>query len=129
MAREGKRAHDFGFTATEYARAKADYISALEKVYTNRDKRKNEEYADEYIENFLESDPIPSIEDLYQTMNALSQQLPIELVNQYAQQVISIDDKNLVAFNMEQEKEGKTYVATDAMQKALEGVRGETLTA
>ena len=129
VAREGKRAHDFGFTATEYARAKADYISALEKVYTNRDKRKNEEYADEYIENFLESDPIPSIEDLYQTMSALSQQLPIELVNQYAQQVISIDDKNLVAFNMEQEKEGKTYVATDAMQKALEGVRAETLTA
>ena len=129
VAREGKRAHDFGFTATEYARAKADYISALEKVYTNRDKRKNEEYADEYIENFLESDPIPSIEDLYQTMNALSQQLPIDVVNQYAQQIISIDDKNLVAFNMEQEKDGKTYVATDGMQKALEGVRAETLTA
>ena len=129
VAREGKRAHDFGFTATEYARAKADYISSLEKVYTNRDKRKNEEYANQYIENFLESDPIPSIEDLYQTMNALSQQLPVDIVNQYAQQVISIDDKNLVAFNMEQEKDGKTYVATEAMQKAVEGVRAEALTA
>jgi zinc protease len=61
IAREAKRAHDFGFTATEYARAKADYISALEKAYTNRDKRKNAEYADEYIENYLENDPIPSL--------------------------------------------------------------------
>ena len=129
VVREGKRAHDFGFTATEYARAKADYISSLEKVYTNRDKRKNDEYANEYIENFLESDPIPSIEDLYQTMNALSQQLPVEVVNQYAQGVINIDDKNLVAYNMEQEKEGKTYVATAEMQKALESARAETLTA
>ena len=129
VAREGKRAHDFGFTATEYARAKADYISALEKVYTNRDKRKNEEYADEYIENFLESDPIPSIETLYQTMNALSQQLPVDVVNQYAQQIISIDDKNLVAFYMEQEKDGKTYIATESMKKGVEAVRSETLTA
>ena len=129
VAREAKRVKDFGFTATEYARAKADYLSALEKAYTNRDKRKNAEYANEYIENYLEQDPIPSLEDLYQTMNALSQQLPFEMVNQYAQQIITIDDKNLVVFNEEQEKDGKTYVAPEAMKKAVEGVRAETLTA
>ena len=129
VAREAKRARDFGFTATEYARAKADYLSALEKAYTNRDKKKNEEYANEYIENYLENDPIPSVEDLYQSMNMLAQQLPFEVVNQFAQQIISIDDKNLVAFNMEQEKDGKTYVAPEAMKSAVEGVRAETLTA
>ena len=129
VIREAKRVKDFGFTATEYARAKADYLSALEKAYTNRDKKKNAEYANEYVENYLEQDPIPSIEDLYQTMNALAQQLPFEVVNQYAQQIISVDDKNLVAFNMEQEKDGKTYVAPEAMKKAVEGVRAETLTA
>ena len=129
LVREAKRAHDFGFTATEYARAKADYLSGLEKFYTNRDKRKNDAYCSEYVENFLESDPIPSAETLYQTMTALAGQLPVELVNQYAQQVISTDDKNLVAFYMEQEKDGKTYVATDAMKKGVEAVRAETLTA
>ena len=129
IAREAKRAHDFGFTATEYARAKADYISALEKAYTNRDKKKNEEYADEYIENYLEKTPIPSLEDLYQTMNMLVQQLPVEVVNQIAQQMISVDDKNLVAFNMEQEKDGKTYVTPEAMKTGVEAVRAETLEA
>ena len=127
--REAKRVKDFGFTATEYARAKADYLSALEKAYSNRDKKKNGEYANEYIENYLEQDPIPSIEDLYQTMTALAQQLPFEVVNQYAQQIISTDDKNLVVFNEEQEKDGKTYVVPEAMQKAVEAVRTETLTA
>ena len=129
IAREAKRAHDFGFTATEYARAKADYISALEKAYTNRDKRKNAEYADEYIENYLENDPIPSLEDLYQTMSVLAQQLPFEVVNQYAQQLINTSGKNLVAFNVEQEKEGKTYVSSEQMQAGLTTVNGETLTA
>ena len=129
VLREAKRVHDFGFTATEFARAKAEYLSQLEKVYTNRDKRKNEEYADSYIEHFLENDPIPSVEDLYQTMNMLAQQLPFEVVNQYAQQIISVDDKNLVAFQMEQEKDGKAYIAPEAMKNATEAVRAETLTA
>jgi len=127
--REAKRARDFGFTATEYARAKADYLSGLEKTYTNRDKRKNNVYCSEYVENFLENDPIPSIETLYQTMTALAGQLPVELVNQYAQQIITTDDKNLVAFYMEQEKEGKTYVSPNAMKTGIEAVRTETLTA
>ena len=127
--REAKRARDFGFTATEYARAKADYLSGLEKTYTNRDKRKNNVYCSEYVENFLENDPIPSIETLYQTMTALAGQLPVELVNQYVQQLITTDDKNLVAFYMEQEKDGKTYVTTEAMKAGIEAVRTETLTA
>ena len=130
IAREAKRARDFGFTATEYSRAKADYLSGLEKLYTNRDKRKNDAYCSEYVENFLENDPIPSVETLYQTMTALAGQLPIELVNQYAQQIINIDGKNLVAFSMEQEKEGKTnYTTADAMKAGVETVRTETLTA
>ena len=129
VMREVKRVHDFGFTATEFARAKAEYLSRLEKLYTNRDKMKNGQYADDYIENFLENDPIPSMEDLYQTMNMLAQQLPLEVVNQYAQQIVSADDKNLVAFQMEQEKDGKTYITPEDMKKATEGVRAETLTA
>ena len=130
VLREAKRARDFGFTATEYARAKADYLSGLEKLYTNRDERKNDAYCSEYVENFLESDPIPSVETLYQMMTALAGQLPVDLVNQYAQQIISIDGKNLVAFSMEQEKEGKAnYITADALKKGTEAVRTETLTA
>ena len=129
VMREAKRVHDFGFTATEFARAKAEYLSQLEKYYTNRDKMKNSQFADSYIEHFLENDPIPSVEDYYNTMNMLAQQLPFEVVNQFAQQIINTDDKNLVAFQMEQEKDGKTYVAPEAMKKATEAVRAETLTA
>jgi zinc protease len=129
VVREAKRVHDFGFTATEFARAKADYLSSLEKYYTNRDKMKNEQFANNYVEHFLENDPIPSVEDYYQTMNMLVQQLPFEVINQFAQQIISTDDKNLVAFQMEQEKDDKTYVTPEAMKNATEAVRAESLTA
>lgn len=48
LYREARRVRDFGFTATEYERAKADYLSAMEKRYTNRDKRKNAEFGNAY---------------------------------------------------------------------------------
>ena len=36
--------HEFGFTATEYQRAKDEFMSQMEKAYTNRDKMKNEQF-------------------------------------------------------------------------------------
>jgi len=129
MVREILRAREFGFTATEYARAKADYLSALEKAYDNRDKRKNAEYASEYIENYLEQTPIPSLEDRYQLINVLAQQLSVEIVNQVIRQMIPEGDKNLVIFDMQQEKEGKNYVTPEAMKAGVEAVHAETLTA
>ena len=109
MEREILRAREFGFTATEYARAKADYLSALERDYDNRDKRKNAEYANEYIENYLEQTPIPSLEERYQIISALAQQLPVDIVNQVIRQMIPENDKNLLAFYMQQEKEGNVF--------------------
>ena len=38
LLRETKRAHDFGFTEGEYERAKANYLSGMEKLYNEREK-------------------------------------------------------------------------------------------
>ena len=43
LVREIERARKFGFTASEYARAKADYLRSLESAYNERDKMKNNE--------------------------------------------------------------------------------------
>lgn len=40
IVREIERAHKFGFTASEYARAKADYLRMLESAYNERNKVK-----------------------------------------------------------------------------------------
>lgn len=129
IIREAKRARDFGFTATEYARAKADYLSQLEKQYTNRAKIKNEVFANQYVENYLAGDPIPSIETFYQMANAIAPNLPIELINEYVKELVCASDTNLVVFNMAQEKDGKQYITPAQMKKAVEDVRAEQLTA
>ena len=41
IVREIERVHKFGFAASEYARAKADYLRMLESAYNERNKVKN----------------------------------------------------------------------------------------
>ena len=127
--RELKRVKDFGFTATEYARGKSEYLSRLEKVYNNREKHPNDAYCQQYVKNFIENEPIPSIEDEYQIMNALSANIPVEIINQIAGQLIVDNDTNFVVLAAVQEKEGKQYFTGADMKKAVDAVRQETLTA
>ena len=127
--RELKRVKDHGFTATEYERAKAEYLSQVEKVYNNREKYRTNDYCQQYVRNFIDSEPIPSIEYEYTTMNQIVPMLSVELVNQYAQELICNTDTNFVALALLQEKEGKTYFTTDDMKKTVAGVRTEQLEA
>ena len=127
--RELKRVKDFGFTATEYERAKSEYLSRIEKTYNNREKHPNNSYCQQYVNHFLENEPIPSIEDEYQIANQLAPNIPVEVINQIAQQLISDNDTNFVALAAVQEKDGKQYFTGAEMKKAVDGVRGETLMA
>ena len=127
--RELKRVKEFGFTATEYARGKSEYLSRLEKVYNNREKHPNDAYCQQYVKNFIENEPIPSIEDEYQIMNALSANIPVEIINQIAGQLIADNDTNFVVLAAVQEKDGKQYFTGADMKKAVDAVRQEKLTA
>ena len=55
--------HDFGFTATEYQRAKEEFLSRVDKTLANKDKMKNEQFTTQYVDNFISNEPIPSVED------------------------------------------------------------------
>ncbi|MBR4919849.1 MAG: insulinase family protein [Prevotella sp.] len=127
--REAKRAREFGFTATEYERAKADYLSGLEKRYTNRDKRKNEEYGDDYRDHYLSNEPIPPLEVFYQTMQQIAPAIPIQAINQLVPELISTTDSNLVVVEFAQEKEGKVYPTEQDMAAAIAAARAEKIEA
>ncbi|MBQ5506911.1 MAG: insulinase family protein, partial [Prevotella sp.] len=127
--RELKRVKDFGFTATEYDRAKSEYISRLESTYNNREKQRSDVYCSQYVNNFIENEPIPSIEDKYQLMNQIVPMIPVEAINEIARQLITNNDTNFVVLAAVQEKEGKQYFTTDDMKKAVANVRQETLEA
>ena len=126
---ELKRVKDHGFTATEYERAKSEYLSQIEKIYNNREKYKTNDYCQQYVSNFIDAEPFPSIEYEYNTMNQIVPMLPIDLVNQYAKEIINLNDTNFVALALLQAKEGKTYFSTDDMKKAVAEVRAQQVDA
>ncbi len=127
--REVMRATKFGFTPTEFVRAKSEYMSQLERIYTNRNKRENSVYCQLYTRNFLDNEPIPSIEDEYMTMQQLSQAIPVDIINENLKQLVSVTDTNLVVLNFNTEKEGAVYPTEEGIKKAIDSVHGEQLTA
>lgn len=129
LYKELRRVKEFGFTATEYERAKADYMSALEKTYTNRNKIENDNYCKQYYRHYLDNEPIPSVEDEYQMMNMLVPSVPVEAINYFAKELISESDTNLVVMSFTQEKEGKVYTTTEQMRDAIAKARAEKIEA
>lgn len=129
IMRELSRAQQFGFTPTEYERAKESYLSELKKLYDNRAKTKTEIYADQYIENFLENEPIPSIEDQYNLTNQIVPVLSYDVVNELAKEFISSSDTNLVVAGFLREADDVKLPTVEEVKSAIAGVRTEKLEA
>ncbi len=91
--RELLRAQRGGFTIGEYERAKAEYLSRLEKAYNGRDTRQNDEFVQQYVRHFIDSEPIPSIEDRYNMMKQFVELLPIDAINQVLPEIITKDNR------------------------------------
>ena len=127
--REALRAAKFGFTPTEYAREKEEYLSRLEKVYTNRNKRDNSIFGDAMTDHYLSNEPMLDIETEYQLMNMLAPQLPVDMINSVMPEIVSTTDDNLVIICFNQEKDGAVYPTHDTFLAAINGVRGEQLEA
>lgn len=127
--REVERARQFGFTETEYARAKADYLSSLEQLYTNRDKTSNTYFYNLCVGNYLANEPMPGIEDEYTLMNQIVPNIPVAAINMLAAEMISKDNKNLVVYQLSQEAPGKVAPSADQLHRAIDAVRAEKLEA
>ena len=125
--REIMRAKQHGFTASELIRSKDGFMSWIEKEYLNRDKRDNDNFGSQYSAHFISNEPIPSIEDEHQYWNMISQMVTPEIVNQYANQVISVSDTNLVVYEFAQDKEGRFIPTADELRKTYEAARAEKL--
>lgn len=126
---EARRAAEFGFTATEFQRSKSDYESYIEKQYSNKDKRTNAQFVNEYVENFLEHDPIASIDDYYTLWKQIIPAIPLDVVNEYMKELVPPSDTNMVVLAMLNEKEGNVYPTETSIKKAIDGARAEQLTA
>ena len=127
LIREAERAGRYGFTATEYDRAKADLISNYENQYNERNTRRNIQYANEYIRHYIDGGYIPGIELEYQLLQGLAPQIPVEAVNQYMAEAIT--DNNIVICVTGPEKEGVTYPTAEEAVAAIKAVQAEEIAA
>jgi zinc protease len=97
LVQEGERARQFGFTTPEMDRTKKMMLKGMERAYNERDKTESAGLVQEYINNFLEQESIPGIENEYNFMKQYVEGITLEEVNRYAAQHIpSGSEKKLV---------------------------------
>ncbi len=125
--REVLRAARGGFTVTEYERARSEYLSQYERAYNNRNQRENETYVNEYVQNFLDGDPIPGIETEYEMIKQIAPMIPVQVLNQTIAQLITADNRVLLAL-LPDNAEGK-YPTEQDFATALASVDGEQIEA
>lgn len=107
LVTETERVKRYGFTPSEYDRARINVLKQYESIYNDRDKQRNSSYTNEYVRHFTEGGYIPGIETEYALISQIAQAVPVEQVNNYIQDMIG--DKNIVISLTGPEKEGFTY--------------------
>ena len=125
LYREMLRVIRNGFTASEYERAREEFLSNLETRYKQRDKKTSGQYCREYVRHFIDNEPIMGIENEYALSQQLAPMIPVEAVNQIVSSLIEPD--NLVVVCMLPEKEGLVYPTEEEVKAALAAVEAEEI--
>ncbi len=127
FVREIERMKKYGFTASEYARAKANYLTQLESQYNERSKMKNNQFVNAYVRHFIDNEPIPGIEAEYAMMNQMVPNIPVEYVNSIIPTLVS--DSNCVVSIFMPDKDGIVYPTEQSILSTIDKVKKEDITA
>ena len=119
---EVERMRRYGFTESEYARARANILQQIESAYNERANTKNDTYVNQCIQNFLDAEPMPGIEYEYTVYNQIAPNIPVALVNQIVQQEL-IPDNNEVIIISAPDKEGEVIPTKEEVLAQLNGMK------
>jgi zinc protease len=81
FVQELERVKEYGFTQPELDRAKKTLLNNIERAYNERDKTESTNYVEEYINNFLEHEPMPGVEKEQAYYQYLLPQITLQNVN------------------------------------------------
>lgn len=96
VTQESMRARQFGFSSAELDRVKKTFTRTLERAYNERDKTESQDYAEEYIRNFIDFEPIPGIANELQYFRMFSETITIEEINKFAASTIPAQQHKLL---------------------------------
>lgn len=108
---ENVRMKKYGFTQSEFERAKTNLMTAIDKQYKERDKTKSVAFVQQYLQNFLKGEAIPSITYTYNFYNENLNNISLDEVNALAATYVT--DNNMIALIQAPEKE-KANLPTEA---------------
>ena len=104
-----------------------EILSRYEKAYNNRENRENNTFVQEYVNNFLSGDAIPSIEDEYNLMKQLVPNIPVEAINQTIKELVTDDNRLLIC--MLPDNAENQYPTEQQFADALKAVDNEEIAA
>jgi zinc protease len=101
---ENERVKQFGFTATEFERMKDQMLNDFEKAAKEFDKTESSKLANEYVDNFLNKEPIPGAKNEFKFAKKLLPEITLKEVNALAAKWIT--DENMAVVITAPEKDG-----------------------
>lgn len=81
LIRESLKIKQFGFTASELERAKAELLANYEKSFNERDKTDSKDKVNELVRHFLTNEPVPGIEWEYNLVKSRMSGISLNDVN------------------------------------------------
>ena len=103
LLEENQRVKLYGFQESEFERAKKTFLAQMEKQYNDRDKQESGRMVNEFVNNFLENEPIPGIEWEYKTGKELLPTITLAEVNELINQFIHEDNRVIILTGPEKE--------------------------
>lgn len=101
---ETERARQFGFTGSEFTRAKQATMTTMENAWKEREKTPSSSFVGEYQRNFLDSEPIPGINWEYNFYKNNIDLIKLSDINALAGKFISDQNRDIIIMAPEKEK-------------------------
>ncbi len=120
ILQENKRVQKYGFKSSELDRAKKEISANWEKQFKDKDKRESARIIGEYINNYLEQEPIPGIEWEYQYTMSQLPTITLEEVNGLIKDFLHNDNRAVVMTGPE--KDGLKQVTKEEILALLKGI-------
>jgi len=104
LLNETSRVKQFGFTATEMARAKTELLRGAEQAYLERNKTRSANYVGQYVGNFTDQEPVISIDYYYNFVKQNLSSIALPEINGLVDQFIRTENRAVVIMAPESDK-------------------------
>ncbi len=118
LLEQNEKVKQYGFTQTELDRYKSQLLVRYEQAYKEREKTESRNYADEYVRNFLENEPIPGIAFEYRFAEKYLPSISLEDINKLTDKFIT--NENRVVLITAPEKEGAEVPTEEEVMHILD---------